>query len=121
VKPITNHNLAYILLADAASATCSQTCFCSPSFCGANRSSAFSFFVDVEPITILLFLSVDAEPIAIAVQIFYSSLREANQNCDLLSAEVEPIITLQVRAYDLGIPSLDAEVPVNIFTQVIIQ
>jgi hypothetical protein len=39
----------------------------------------------------------------------------------IFSAEVEPIITLQVRAYDLGIPSLDAEVPVNIFTQVIIQ
>ncbi len=73
----------------------------------------------MEPITILLFLPVDAEPIA--VQIFYSSLREANQNCGLLSAEVEPIITLQVRAYDLGIPSLDAEVPVNIFTQVIVQ
>jgi hypothetical protein len=70
----------------------------------------------VDPITILLFLSVDAEPIA--VQIFYSSLLE-DQNCDLLLAEVEPIITLQVRAYDLGIPSLDAEVPVNIFTQVI--
>ena len=36
----------------------------------------------------------------------------------LSSGDVEPIISLQVRAYDLGIPSLDAEVPVNIFTQV---
>ena len=31
--------------------------------------------------------------------------------------EIDPIITLQVRAYDLGIPSLDSQVPVNIFTQ----
>eukprot|EP00094_Tigriopus_californicus_P003115 TCALIF_02997-PA protein Name:"Similar to Cad86C Cadherin-86C (Drosophila melanogaster)" AED:0.15 eAED:0.15 QI:164/0.72/0.58/1/1/1/12/0/720 len=30
---------------------------------------------------------------------------------------VEPIITLMVRAYDLGIPSLDAEVPVYIYTE----
>jgi hypothetical protein len=100
-------------------ATQSEACFSSPSFCGTNYSSALYFFVDVEPIKILLFLQDDAE--LITVLFFYSSLREANQNCDLFSAEVEPIITLQVRAYDLGIPSLDAEVPVNIFTQVIIQ
>ena len=31
--------------------------------------------------------------------------------------EIDPIITLQVRAYDLGIPSLESQVPVNIFTQ----
>ena len=31
--------------------------------------------------------------------------------------EIDPIITLQVRAYDLGHPSLDSQVPVNIFTQ----
>eukprot|EP00095_Tigriopus_kingsejongensis_P012458 maker-scaffold696_size110080-snap-gene-0.13 protein:Tk12458 transcript:maker-scaffold696_size110080-snap-gene-0.13-mRNA-1 annotation:"cad86_drome ame: full" len=30
---------------------------------------------------------------------------------------VDPIITLMVRAYDLGIPSLDAEVPVYIYTE----
>lgn len=35
---------------------------------------------------------------------------------EALSA-VEPIITLMVRAYDLGIPSLDAEVPVYIYTE----
>ncbi len=29
---------------------------------------------------------------------------------------VDPVITLTVRAYDLGIPSLDAEVPVHIYT-----
>ena len=34
-----------------------------------------------------------------------------------MSDPVEPVITLYVRAYDLGIPSLDSEVPVNIFTQ----
>ena len=36
---------------------------------------------------------------------------------DLSLDEIDPIITLQVRAYDLGIPSLDSQVPVNIFTQ----
>ena len=30
---------------------------------------------------------------------------------------MDPIITLMVRAYDLGIPSLDAEVPVHIYTE----
>ena len=30
---------------------------------------------------------------------------------------VDPVITLVVRAYDLGIPSLDAEVPVLIYTE----
>ena len=29
---------------------------------------------------------------------------------------VDPVITLIVRAYDLGIPSLSSEVPVQIFT-----
>ena len=29
---------------------------------------------------------------------------------------VDPVITLTVRAYDLGIPSLSSEVPVQIFT-----
>ena len=29
---------------------------------------------------------------------------------------VDPVITLVVRAYDLGIPSLSSEVPVQIFT-----
>lgn len=32
-------------------------------------------------------------------------------------AEINPVITLTVRAYDDGIPSLDAEVPVHIFTE----
>ena len=38
---------------------------------------------------------------------------------DLLDsdAEVDPVITLTVRAYDDGIPSLSAEVPVHIFTE----
>ena len=31
--------------------------------------------------------------------------------------EVDPVITLTVRAYDLGIPSLESEVPVHIFTE----
>ena len=30
---------------------------------------------------------------------------------------VDPVITLVVRAYDLGIPSLDSEVPVHIYTE----
>lgn len=29
---------------------------------------------------------------------------------------MDPVITLIVRAYDLGIPSMDAEVPVHIYT-----
>ena len=36
---------------------------------------------------------------------------------DLPPDEIDPIITLQVRTYDLGIPSLESQVPVNIFTQ----
>ena len=31
--------------------------------------------------------------------------------------KVEPVISLTVRAYDLGIPSLDSEVLVHIFTE----
>ncbi len=33
------------------------------------------------------------------------------------SSDVDPVITLTVRAYDLGIPSLETEVPVHIFTE----
>lgn len=33
------------------------------------------------------------------------------------ASSLDPVITLIVRAYDLGIPSLDAEVPVHIFTE----
>ena len=49
--------------------------------------------------------------------------RTGSQYCswfpDLLDAESEinPVITLTVRAYDDGIPSLSAEVPVHIFTE----
>ena len=34
------------------------------------------------------------------------------------SENIEPVISLTVRAYDLGIPSLDSEVLVHIFTEV---
>ena len=33
------------------------------------------------------------------------------------SNEINPVITLTVRAYDEGIPSLSAEVPVHIYTE----
>lgn len=33
------------------------------------------------------------------------------------SSNIEPVISLTVRAYDLGIPSLDSEVLVHIFTE----
>lgn len=36
---------------------------------------------------------------------------------ELNSGLIDPIITLEVRAYDLGIPSLDSVVPVHIFTE----
>ena len=32
-------------------------------------------------------------------------------------SEINPVITLTVRAYDDGVPSLDSEVPVHIFTE----
>jgi len=35
----------------------------------------------------------------------------------LSDSPLDPVIILTVRAYDLGIPSLDAEVPVHIFTE----
>lgn len=61
--------------------------------------------------------SIDGETGVISVveplQIFGNGRTERDLSLD----EIDPIITLQVRAYDLGIPSLDSQVPVNIFTQ----
>ena len=61
--------------------------------------------------------SIDEETGVISVveplQVFSNGRSERDLSLD----EIDPIITLQVRAYDLGIPSLDSQVPVNIFTQ----
>ena len=61
--------------------------------------------------------SIDEETGVISVveplQVFGNGRTERDLSLD----EIDPIITLQVRAYDLGIPSLDSQVPVNIFTQ----
>ena len=61
--------------------------------------------------------SIDEESGVISVveplQVFSNGRSERDLSLD----EIDPIITLQVRAYDLGIPSLDSQVPVNIFTQ----
>ena len=43
---------------------------------------------------------------------------EFNTKVQRISSEnIEPVISLTVRAYDLGIPSLDSEVLVHIFTE----
>ena len=61
--------------------------------------------------------SIDEHTGVISVAEPLQQLSNGRTARDLSMDEIDPIITLQVRAYDLGIPSLDSEVPVNIFTQ----
>ena len=61
--------------------------------------------------------SIDEQTGVISVAEPLQELSNGRSARDLSMNEIDPIITLHVRAYDLGIPSLDSEVPVNIFTQ----
>ena len=61
--------------------------------------------------------SIDEQTGVISVAEPLQPLSTGRSARDLSVDEIDPIITLHVRAYDLGIPSLDSEVPVNIFTQ----
>jgi len=61
--------------------------------------------------------SIDEQTGVISVAEPLQELSNGRSARDLSMDEIDPIITLHVRAYDLGIPSLDSEVPVNIFTQ----
>ena len=61
--------------------------------------------------------SIDEQTGVISVIEPLQELSKGRSARDLSMEEIDPIITLHVRAYDLGIPSLDSEVPVNIFTQ----
>ena len=61
--------------------------------------------------------SIDEETGVISVVEPLQMFGNGRTERDLSLDEIDPIITLQVRAYDLGIPSLDSQVPVNIFTQ----
>ena len=61
--------------------------------------------------------SIDEETGVISVVEPLQAFSNGRSERDLSLDEIDPIITLQVRAYDLGIPSLDSQVPVNIFTQ----
>ena len=61
--------------------------------------------------------SIDEESGVISVVEPLQMFGKGRSERDLSLDEIDPIITLQVRAYDLGIPSLDSQVPVNIFTQ----
>lgn len=47
----------------------------------------------------------------------FSPTAPSSSDRSAAAASVDPVITLTVRAHDLGIPTLDAEVPVHIYTE----